>query len=168
MTAIHHAPSGYVCPFCAVLNGQAGPEIWSVPDDLVYRDGTVSALMAASGPARNPGHVLVIPNTHTEHLYDLPERDGAAIFRVTRAVARALRATSGCTGVSTRQHNEPHGNQDVWHLHVHVYPRFAGDELYAQPHVRTTPAQRQPYAQRLCSYLALHPEVFEDLEATPS
>lgn len=36
----------------------------------------------------------------------------------------------GCDGVSTRQHNEPGGNQDVWHFHQHVFPRWLGARLY--------------------------------------
>jgi len=35
-----------------------------------------------------------------------------------------------CDGVSTRQHNEPAGNQDVWHYHMHVFPRWDNDDLY--------------------------------------
>jgi histidine triad (HIT) family protein len=41
-----------------------------------------------------------------------------------------LRRAYACDGTSLRQHNEPAGNQDVWHHHVHVFPRFTGDELY--------------------------------------
>jgi diadenosine tetraphosphate (Ap4A) HIT family hydrolase len=44
-----------------------------------------------------------------------------------RDTALALKTAFDCPGVSTRQHNEPAGNQDVWHLHVHVFPRFESD-----------------------------------------
>ena len=161
---ITHAPPGYVCPFCAVLAGKKHESVWSVPGDVVYRDEVVAALIAAGGSPNNPGHVLVIPVAHFENLYELPKREGAAMFRITRAIARAMKATSGCTGVSTRQHNEPHGNQDVWHVHTHVFPRFENDQLYAQLHVRNTPDDRKLYADRLCSYLEAHPEVFTDSE----
>ncbi len=36
----------------------------------------------------------------------------------------------GCEGTSFRQHNEPAGYQDVWHYHLHVFPRWKDDELY--------------------------------------
>ncbi len=166
MNQVSHAPTGYLCPFCALLSGQASEELWSVPEDIVYQNEVVTALMAAGGPRLNLGHVLVIPNAHYENLYELPEREGAAIFRLSRAVARAMKAVTDCTGVSVRQHNEPDGNQDVWHLHVHVLPRFAGDALYGQPQFRTTPTERQPYAQALRQYLEAHPETFQDSERT--
>jgi histidine triad (HIT) family protein len=66
-----------------------------------------------------------------------------------RKVAVALRAAYSCQGTSTRQHNEPAGGQDVWHLHVHVFPRCEGDRLY-QRHdepISATPEERAPYAE---------------------
>jgi histidine triad (HIT) family protein len=59
--------------------------------------------------------------------------------------------------VSTRQHNEPAGNQDVWHLHVHVFPRYPGDQLYKSPPLPEFVSQpeRAVYADRLRDYLTL-------------
>jgi len=79
---------------------------------------------------RNPGSVLVIPNGHYENVYDLPVELGTPIQRAVRSAAIAMKAAFGCDGVSTRQHNEPDGNQVVWHYHVHVFPRWSDDRLY--------------------------------------
>ena len=167
MNQVSYASPGYLCPFCALLAGQEHESVWSVPEDIVYQGEGVTALVAAGGPKFNPGHVLVIPDAHYENLYDLPEREGAAIFRLSRAVARAMKAVTGCTGVSTAQHNEPDGNQDVWHLHLHVFPRWSGDALYDRAEiVRSTPAERRPSAQALRQYLEAHPETFQDSERT--
>ncbi len=68
-----------------------------------------------------------------------------------------MRSAYDCEGTSTRQHNEPAGNQDVWHLHVHVFPRHGDDRLYEQ-HRSTrwvTPQERKPYADRLAGALDL-------------
>lgn len=102
----------------------------------------------------NPGHVLVVPIGHHENIYGLPIEAGYAVHDLVREVALAVRDTYGCDGVSTRQHNEPAGNQDVWHYHVHVFPRYAGDELYlTQPLSQHAPLdQRLPYAERLRGY----------------
>jgi histidine triad (HIT) family protein len=73
-----------------------------------------------------------------------------------KKVAIGLRSTYGCGGTSTRQHNEPYGNQDVWHLHVHVFPRYKDDELYANQHNNrfTESKERQHYAEKLRLFLA--------------
>ena len=55
---------------------------------------------------------------------------GSRIFVATQRVAIAMKAAFKCEGVSTRQHNESAGNQDMWHYHVHVTPRFKDDDFY--------------------------------------
>lgn len=69
-------------------------------------------------------------------------------------MAIAFKRVYGCDGVSTRQHNEPAGNQEVWHYHLHVFPRYVDDDLYDLTAQRrlTTPDERQPYADRLRRY----------------
>ena len=64
-----------------------------------------------------------------------------------------------CAGTSTRQHNEPAGYQDAWHYHVHVFPRYPGDNLYNTRHLESpaTAAQRAPYIQRLRAHFATRP-----------
>lgn len=59
-------------------------------------------------------------------------------------------------GTSTRQHNEPAGYQDVWHLHVHVFPRYDGDRLYERHEEKrwASPAERAPYAAKLRAVLS--------------
>jgi histidine triad (HIT) family protein len=58
----------------------------------------------------------------------------------------------GCPGISTRQHNGPEGNQDVWHYHLHVFPRYAKNDLYGKPFRLATQAERAVYADRLRSW----------------
>ncbi|MCL6603676.1 MAG: HIT domain-containing protein [Paenibacillus sp.] len=67
-------------------------------------------------------------------------------------VAKALKAQYKCDGVSTRQHNEPHGNQDVWHYHLHIFPRYEGDNLYRTSASFSAPEDRIAYAQSLRDY----------------
>ena len=56
-------------------------------------------------------------------------------------------------GTSTRQHNEPAGNQDVWHYHVHLFPRYEGDALYASGRALMPVQDRARYAARLRAQL---------------
>jgi histidine triad (HIT) family protein len=117
-----HAPEGYRCPFCEAAAGVDRPRPGTTQQDVVLRTNHATAFMASRWWPNNRGHVLVIPNAHFENVYDLPVYDAAQIHRATQAVALAMRATYGCTGISTRQHNQPDGNQDLWHYHLHVFP----------------------------------------------
>lgn len=97
----------------------------------------------------NPGAVLVIPNDHFENVYDMPPALGAPLQSAVRDPALAMKAAYGCDGISTRQHNEPAGKQDVWHLHVHVFPRWEGDRLYGSRGTMADPAELQRRAKQL-------------------
>lgn len=145
----NHAPEDYVCPFCLLIQGIQNDSVLSVRGDIVYQDNEVTALVSSHQWPNNHGNVIVVPNEHYENIYDLPAQYGLAIQRAARVIAVAMKAAYRCDGVSTRQHNEPAGNQDVWHYHVHVTPRYAGDQLYAT-HPQFMPAgERAKHAQRI-------------------
>lgn len=123
---ISHAPDGYVCPFCRNLNEGVG----DFPVEIIRRYPEVTVKLNPKWWPRNKGAVLVVPNRHYENVYELPVELGSPIQRAVRDAALAMKLAFECDGISTRQHNEPAGNQDVWHYHVHVFPRYEGDELY--------------------------------------
>ena len=108
------------CIFCKISNGQA-------PASFVYKDEYVSVIMSLDQP--NPYKVLVISQAHIENLYDLSESEAARIFQVTVKVARAIREASGCDGLNLVQSNGRAGQQDVFHFHLHLIPRFSGDDI---------------------------------------
>jgi histidine triad (HIT) family protein len=147
----NHAPSGYVCPFCTVVAGGNNSIPYTAQSDVVLRSGKATAFVSSHWWPNNPGHVLVVPDAHVENLYDMTPDHGYGVLDVTRRIALALKAVYGCAGVSTRQHNEPAGNQDVWHYHVHVFPRHEGDQLYARhDERRAVPREeRSGYAESL-------------------
>lgn len=94
-----------------------------------------------------------MPNDHFENMYELPAEMAAEIHRVAQLAALAMKNTYHCDGISTRQHNEPAGNQDVWHYHLHVYPRYTGDNLYMTTGYYTMPDDRPFYAEKLRSWI---------------
>jgi histidine triad (HIT) family protein len=148
-----HAPPGYVCPFCVlVAGGQTLPH--NCQSDIVLRTPEVTAFVNARWWPNNHGHVLVVPNAHVENIYELEPQLGAHVHEAARQIAFAFKEVYGSSGVSTRQHNEPDGDQEVWHYHLHVFPRYSNDGLYAlsAQHRYTTPDEREPYAQRLRAY----------------
>lgn len=150
-----HEPDDYDCPFCRLQRGIHDEH--NRPGDVVGVTDLAYVRISPKWWPANPGAALVIPRGHHENLYDIPPDAGHAVWDLTQQVAVAMRRAYDCEGISTRQHNEPAGNQDVWHLHVHVFPRHPGDQLYER-HRSTrwvSPQEREPYADRLAAALGL-------------
>ncbi len=108
------------CILCEISSGQA-------PASFVYEDKYVFGIMSLDQP--NPYKVLVIPRAHAETIYDLSEDQAARIFQAAVKIARAIRQASGCDGLNVVQSNGRVGQQDVFHFHLHLVPRFHGDNV---------------------------------------
>jgi len=107
------------CVFCDLLRGEL--EI-----SLVHRDELCAAFMDVQ-PV-NPGHLLVVPIRHAPDLAHLSGAEAAQMFRLARVLAVALRKTSvRCEGVNFFLADGEAAGQEVFHAHLHVFPRFAGD-----------------------------------------
>lgn len=148
----NHAPEGYECPLCHVARGLDNDPPYTRRSDVVIRDEHVTAFVSSHWWPHNPGHVIVIPNSHVENIYDMSPDLLLAVHTAARQIAIAFKRVYQCDGTSTRQHNEPAGNQDVWHYHLHVFPRYASDDLYGSRRCITTVEERTPYAHRLRTY----------------
>ncbi len=107
-----------VCIFCEIAKG-------TVPASMVFADEHVLAFLSPEQP--NPYKVLIIPREHVAILYDLTDEQAASIFQTTVRIARIIRTVSGCEGLNLVQSNGTVGQQDVFHFHVHLVPRVAGD-----------------------------------------
>ncbi len=107
------------CIFCDILNGAASAS-------MIYRDEIVTAFMDIQ--PINLGHVLVIPNIHAAYLSELNEKVGAHLFKVAMRIAAAIRQSSvKCEGVNIFLADGEAASQDIFHVHLHVIPRFTGD-----------------------------------------
>ena len=107
------------CIFCEIVRGNAKATI-------ICQDDLITAFMDVQ-PV-NPGHVLIVPNAHAAYLADLPEETGAHIFRVAQRVTAAIRASGlECEGVNFLLADGEAAMQEVFHVHLHVFPRYAGD-----------------------------------------
>lgn len=147
-----HEPAGYDCPFCNVVAG--GEDDWTQLGDIIARTEGATAWVAPAWWPDNAGHVLVVPNRHVENIYGLTREHAHPVLELARDVAIALMETYGCEGTSTRQHNGPGADQEVWHYHLHVFPRYEGDGLYGAERRRTTAEERAPYADRMRTWFA--------------
>ena len=107
------------CIFCQIIAGSA-------PASIVYRDDVCVAFMDIQ-PV-NPGHLLVIPNRHASYMADLMEDEGAQMFRVAHRLVAALRRSGvKCEGVNLWLADGEAAMQEVYHVHLHVFPRYVGD-----------------------------------------
>ena len=107
------------CIFCRIVAGQE-------PASVVYRDERCTAFLDVQ-PV-NPGHLLVIPNRHAAHLAELDPEDGAQVWRVAQRLAGPLRlAGVRCEGTNLFLADGAPAGQTVFHVHLHVIPRFRGD-----------------------------------------
>ena len=150
----NHAPDTYRCPFCRFARGEATPR--NAPEDIVCADDALIAFISPRTWPHNAGNVLIVPRAHVENLYDTPEDLLGRVIVTAKRIAIAMKTAYGCDGTSLRQHNEPAGDQDVWHFHLHVFPRWAGDQLYQRTDdAREVGAEeRRMYAERLRAILA--------------
>lgn len=114
------------CIFCKIVRGEA-------PAHKVIETDSVLAFMDLFPVA--DGHTLVIPKIHCTNLLDAIEPDLADVIVQSRRIAHALREVFSPDGIGVFQLNGAAAGQTVWHYHMHLLPRMAGDSL--QIHSRT-------------------------------
>jgi histidine triad (HIT) family protein len=98
-----------------------------VPANLVYEDGKAMAFLDIR--PLNEGHTLIIPRLHYENIFDIPQELIMHIQGVTKRVALAVKKATQADGISIMQQNGKAAGQEIFHLHVHVIPRFEGQKL---------------------------------------
>lgn len=108
------------CIFCKILAGE-------IPSTAVYEDDDFKAVLDVNPAAR--GHVIILPKNHAANIYELPDEDASKIMIVAKKIATAIEKAYHCDGVNILQNNGEAAGQTVFHLHVHVIPRFKGDTV---------------------------------------
>jgi histidine triad (HIT) family protein len=107
------------CVFCEILAGR-------LPSSTIDHDELCTAFLDIQ-PV-NPGHILIVPNLHFARLADLDADTGAHLFRVAQRLAQALRRSGvRCEGVDLLLADGEAAGQEVFHVHLHVVPRFEHD-----------------------------------------
>ena len=112
------APAARACPFCEIINGAA--EV-----SLCYEDATALAFMDIQ-PV-HAGHVLVVPRAHYERVDDLPRAVGLHLYDVATRLIPVIQRVSGTRDMNIVVNSGASAGQDVFHFHVHLIPRAAGD-----------------------------------------
>ncbi|MGE5157940.1 MAG: HIT family protein [Gemmatimonas sp.] len=106
--------------FAKILRGE-------LPCHKVYENEHVLSFLDIM--PRTPGHTLVIPKAPARNILDITEEDFVHVARASRTIARAAMVAFKADGVTLQQFSEPASGQVVYHLHVHVMPRFDGVAL---------------------------------------
>ena len=145
----NHAPAKYVCPFCLLVQGKESVEGQLRQTDIVFQTADVTAFMATRKYPNNPGYVLIIPNQHFENIYDLPADISSNIHVLSRTIALAMKSEYHCDGIMLRQHNEPAGDQNIWHYPLHVIPRYQNDDFHNTQKRQFEVNERAQYARNL-------------------
>lgn len=114
------------CIFCKIANGE-------IPSTSIYEDDKVKVIFDIS-PA-TLGHALVLPKSHAANVFEIDDELLAHAHIVAKKVATALKETTGCKGVNILQNNGEVAGQSVFHLHIHVIPRYDDDDA----HIKWTP-----------------------------
>jgi histidine triad (HIT) family protein len=109
------------CIFCKIVNK-------SIPAHIIYEDNMVVALLDIA--QTTPGHSLIILKAHSDNITKASENDLAhAIKVVKRIVSKQLEVLPNIIGVNVINNVLPGSGQSVMHTHIHMVPRFKGDEF---------------------------------------
>ncbi len=108
------------CIFCKIVNKTAQASV-------VYEDQDVMAFLDIR--PLNMGHTLVIPKAHYVDIFDIPEKLLSQVYLVAKKISSPIKEATDADGISIIQQNGKAAGQDIFHLHVHVVPRFEEQKL---------------------------------------
>ncbi len=131
--------------FAKILRGEA-------PCTKVYEDDAALAFLDVM--PRADGHTLVIPKVQARNIFDIAPEELARMMPTVQKVARAVRAGMGAEGLTVQQFNEEPGGQQVFHLHFHLLPRWAGDVVRPPGGPFRNAEALRPFAERIIAAFA--------------
>lgn len=108
------------CIFCKIIAGE-------IPSKTVYEDDNYKAILDISPASK--GHVIILPKNHADNIFEISDEDASGIMIVAKKIAAKLKKVFDCDGVNILQNNGEVAGQTVFHLHVHVIPRYENDNI---------------------------------------
>ena len=108
------------CIFCKLANGD-------IPTATLYEDDDFRVILDA-GPA-SKGHALILPKEHYANLYELDDALAAKALVLAKKMITKLTDIVGCEGYNVVQNNGTAAGQTVFHFHMHLIPRYKGDDV---------------------------------------
>jgi histidine triad (HIT) family protein len=88
------------------------------------------------------GHTLVIPRRHFTNIYEIDEESAADLFKTVVKVSKVIKEILKPDGLNIHQTNERAAGQEVFHIHIHIIPRYSGIQLF-KFHIERRQATRE-------------------------
>ena len=107
------------CIFCKIANGE-------IPSATVYEDETFRAILDLSPAAK--GHTLILPKAHAANLFELPDETAAKALMLAKKLGAVLKEGLHADGLNVVQNNGEAAGQTVFNFHMHLIPRYEGDQ----------------------------------------
>lgn len=108
------------CIFCKIAAGE-------IPSKTLYEDESFRVILDISPASK--GHAIILPKNHAANLYELSDEDASKIFVIAKKVATVMQDILHCDGLNVLQNNGEAAGQSVFHLHVHLIPRYKDDTV---------------------------------------
>ncbi|HET6441615.1 MAG TPA: HIT family protein [Phycisphaerae bacterium] len=133
------------CVFCKIVAGE-------IPCTKVFEDGLCLAFLDI-GPI-SPGHTLLIPKAHYETIHQMPADEAAHLARHIPSLAAAVQKAVRAEGINVLQNNGACSGQEVFHVHVHLIPRWPEDGLgFRWPAKQADPEVLKQQAEAITKHL---------------
>ena len=108
------------CVFCKIIDGV-------IPSTRLYEDEEF-VIMLDIGPA-SFGHALLLPKNHYANIYEMPEDVLSKAICLAKTFGEKLVKALGADGLNLVQNNGLAAGQTVFHFHLHLIPRYEGDNV---------------------------------------
>lgn len=108
------------CVFCKIANGE-------IPSATLYEDEEFRVILDISPASK--GHALILPKKHAADLYELPDGTASKVLILAKNIASKMKDVLGCDGLNLVQNNGEMAGQTVFHFHMHIIPRYKGDDV---------------------------------------
>lgn len=108
------------CIFCKIAQGE-------IPSKTLFENEDFRVIFDISPASK--GHVIILPKVHAANIYELPDEVAGKAFILAKKVATVLKEVLKCDGINIVQNNGEAAGQTVFHLHVHVIPRYKDDSV---------------------------------------
>ena len=108
------------CIFCKIIKGD-------IPSFTIYEDDLFKVILDRFPAA--PGHALIIPKAHYKDMFELPQEVVEALYPLAQKIAIQIKKAVGAEGMNVVQNNGDVAGQSVYHFHLHLVPRKAGDGI---------------------------------------